>query len=95
MGLDPPRHLVLFNPQSLVLAATRGGILEPRCSTSAGNTSAFARLSLGERRSQAAAGRQVSALRARLLATLVQYLASAARVVAPSSGDECVLQAVK
>ncbi len=95
MGFDPPRHLVLFNPRSLVLAATKGGIPDPRCWTSAGNTSSFARLSLGERRLQAAAGRQVSVLRARLLAALVQFAASAARVVAPSSGDECVLQAVK
>jgi 2-polyprenyl-3-methyl-5-hydroxy-6-metoxy-1,4-benzoquinol methylase len=94
-GLDTPRHLVVFTPRSMVGAAAQAGLRDPRCWTSAGDAFAFAFLSMyGHRTGSARPGRP-SVLRARLLATLVQYVASAARVVAPSSGDECVLQAVK
>jgi 2-polyprenyl-3-methyl-5-hydroxy-6-metoxy-1,4-benzoquinol methylase len=94
-GLEPPRHLQIFAPRTLRAAAIKAGVEGVRLRTTAANTFTFASQSIdtGQGPAQPRAASRV--LRARLLATLVQYVASAAHVVAPSSGDECVLQAVK
>lgn len=94
-GLDAPRHLEVFTPRSLESAATKAGIGDPRCRTSAGGAFGFAFLSMYGHRASTWRPRRISFRRAEFLATLVQHLATAVRVVAPSSGDECVLWAVK
>jgi 2-polyprenyl-3-methyl-5-hydroxy-6-metoxy-1,4-benzoquinol methylase len=93
-GLEPPRHVRIFSPRTLALLARSAGIDGARVWTTAANAFPFAFQSMTAR-SGALARPGDGVLRRRLAAALVQHLATAAHAVAPSSGDECVLWAVK
>lgn len=92
LGLDPPRHLHLFSPISLRIAAERAG-LTPLLWTTAANVEfigagsldltwqGFHRVGGGGRPHRDA------------VAALLQIAASARHVVDRQSGDECVLYA--
>jgi SAM-dependent methyltransferase len=93
IGLDPPRHLHLFSPVSLISVARLAGLTEASVWTSAANAEfisagsldlrwqGFHRIGSGGRPHRAAA------------AALLQLAASARHLVDHGSGDECVLYA--
>ncbi|HUK12364.1 MAG TPA: class I SAM-dependent methyltransferase [Thermoanaerobaculaceae bacterium] len=94
-GLDPPRHLRMFPPRALGAIAARSGIAISRVWTSAANTFVFATRSLDPPDAALRSGRAVSVLGIRLLGAALQHLAVAVHAAHRSSGDECVLWALK
>jgi SAM-dependent methyltransferase len=94
-GLEPPRHLHVFSRRTLGIVARSAGIERFRVWTTAANTFPFAFESMGAARSGSNRRGDNNVLRRRLVAACVQHLATAARAVVPSCGDECVLLAVK
>ena len=94
-GLEPPRHIHVFSLRTLGNVARSAGIGGFRLWTTAANSFPFACQSMDTHRCGSHHHKGTSVLEARLVAALVQHLATAVRAVVPSSGDECVLWAVK
>lgn len=85
-GLEPPRHLHLFNPATLATVAGRAGFPRHEAWTSAAHAESFARASLE-------LGGAARGLSLALRATLWQLTAELHRRLAADSGDECILKA--
>lgn len=95
MPLEPPRHLHMFSPTTLVRVARLAGFAEQECWTTAANAQFFAESSRNIERT----GRHTVGTRPGLwlgLQTLAfQFWAMAVHAVRRDSGDECVLRARK
>jgi len=89
-ALDPPRHLHLFCPRTLIQAAERAGFRDVHCRTSTANAFSVATGSLFLRRNQPANSPQVQGL-----GLWWQLRARLSHAADPFSGEECVLQARK
>ena len=88
--LDPPRHLYLFCPATLCLAAQRAGFEDARCWTSVANAFSVATGSLYLRRN-----RPADSLAGQCVGLWWQWRARLAHASDPNSGEECVLHARK
>ena len=92
MGLDPPRHLTLFTPSNLQIAAKMAGHPDPQVSTSCVNAQAFAvgSLEIASKGRYDMDGRP--ARRSGFLSMLAQFRALNAFRRNPDSGDELILR---
>ena len=95
MALDPPRHLYLFSPRTLMAVAEKVGISGGRCRTSAANAEIVAAGSIDIR----VGGRHrlgtTSRFSHRIRAFLFQWRAWFVWLLQPDSGEECILWAKK
>ena len=92
-GLEPPRHIHVFSPKTLSVAATRAGLTVSHSSTTVANATTFWRGSMMIRNSL----RGVSNLRdsplTRVCALSYLYRCLFEHARNTDSGEECVLQA--
>lgn len=95
LALDPPRHLYLFSPYTLLAAAEKAGIADGRCGTSAANAEIVAAGSYDIRAEGHHRLGTTSRFSHRIRAFLFQWRAWFVWLLAPGSGEECVLRAKK
>jgi SAM-dependent methyltransferase len=86
-GLEPPRHIHIFTPRSLLCLAERAGLGQAETWTTAANAESFARGSLAVRDPRNAVG-----WRPAVGAFLFQVRATARHFQHRDSGEECVLR---
>ncbi len=91
-GLEPPRHLQVFTPQSLAAIANQAGFAHVDVRTSAANAYTFALASLST--AARSAGEPLGFVAGRVAALRFQWHASRAHRADPRSGEECLLTAV-
>ena len=91
-GLEPPRHLQVFTPESLAAIANQAGFAHVDVRTSAANAYTFAVASLGT--AARSAGASPAFIAGRLAALRFQWQASRTHRANALSGEECLLMAV-
>jgi len=94
-GLEPPRHLYLFSPRTLLAAAVKAGIAGGHCETSAANAEIVAAGSYDILAGGHHCLGMTSRFSHRIRAFLFQWRAWFAWLLSPGSGEECVLRAKK
>lgn len=91
MGLDPPRHVLIFSLDTLLIVAKRSGMSVRRAWTTSVNGHAFSDSSLLIGYNGYPHSFWFSLFR-RLYRTFYLYYSNAIRVVEPTSGEECILE---
>jgi 2-polyprenyl-3-methyl-5-hydroxy-6-metoxy-1,4-benzoquinol methylase len=94
-GLETPRHLFLYTTKSLISAAQKAGFTKIECWTCAAYAESLARESLKIRDNKKYGPGDYPMTKYKLLAVLFQLYAKLYFMFNPSSGEECVLRAVK
>lgn len=94
-GLEPPRHLYLFTPRTLMAAAEKAGITASRCETSAANAEILAVGSYDIRAGGHDRLGPGSRLSHRIRAFAFQWRAWLVWLLQRGSGEECILWAKK
>ena len=94
-GFEAPRHLHIFSRRTLGILGGRAGIPSARVWTTAANTFIFATRSMDAPDAALTQGRAGAVLAMRVVGAVLQHVAGAVHAIVPSSGDECVLWAVK
>ena len=94
-GLEPPRHLYLFTPRTLMAAAEKAGITASLCETSAANAEILAVGSYDIRAGGHDRLGTASRLSQRIRAFAFQWRAWFVWLLQRGSGEECILRAKK
>lgn len=94
-GLEPPRHLHLFSPATLLATAKAAGFEKPETWTTAANALAIATGSVEVFRRKRKWSFRGKRLMTGAFSLLFQLFASAYRLFSKGSGEECVLFARK
>jgi SAM-dependent methyltransferase len=95
VALDPPRHLMLFSPASLVKVAKRAGFVQYKVSSTPAGAQFIATASFDIRHKGKHQLEDPYALSQLIRALFFAWQAWIAYVLRKDMGDECVLQAVK
>lgn len=95
MGLDPPRHLMVFNPRTLECLARRAGFSDQTVSTTMRFTNGFFTLSRMLGSTRGCAGFPKASLPQLLYGHAAAFAQQMTSVFRPFSGDELLLEARK
>lgn len=95
LALDPPRHLYLFTPRTLMATAEKAGVAGGHCVTSAANAEIVAAGSYDIRAGGYHRLGTTTRFSHRIRAFLFQWRAWFVWLMSPGSGEECVLRAKK
>ena len=90
-GLEPPRHLHLFNSRTLAEIARRAGLNDVRVTTSAANAEGIAMPSMDLARKGWCDAHQPPEFRTRVAGAIFQFSALAFHLFNRKSGEECIM----
>lgn len=94
-GLEPPRHLHVFSPRTLRVAATEAGFSKSETWTSTANAKAFVIGSFHNKFVAHGDPRGAARLRLKIVTAIYQLRMFLAHQRNPDSGEECVLKAIR